>query len=176
MASFAQERDRVERLLARLGLVGFALSDPGTSPETGIDVIAELSDGRRIGIQVTEIDPHQRPGTARKQEKEAAEEAGDGLYGGWGQNDTAVVLQAFGQAVRKKIKISARHAFDNVDEVWLLVCGGVPEAPVSTFIMSSWISAADLDVASGADLQASKYAQCFFLPAGSDEAGQRFRE
>jgi len=175
MASFDLEKDRVERLLARLGLLGFTLTDPGTAPETGIDVVAELSDGRRIGIQVTEIDPHQKPGKARKQENGLAKAADGRPYGSWAQNDTAMVLGAFRNAVEKKIKIAARYAFDGVDEVWLLMCGGVPEAPVSTFIMSSWISAADLDTVSAADLQASKYSQCFFLPIiGTEHAFYRW--
>jgi len=164
MASFAQERDRVERLLARLGIVGFTLTDPGTVPETGIDVVAELSDGRCVGVQVTEIDPHQKPGVARGDEMRLAKAADGKPYGAWAQNDTDVIFAAFGRAIRKKIAIAAQHQFDGFDEVWLLVCGGVPEAAVSTFVMSSWISGNDLNLASSFDLQASKYSQSFFLP------------
>lgn len=166
MASFEREDALTRRLLVRLGLDSAATGHPNIpGEETGIDVIVRLGDGRTIGVQVTEIDPHPRPGSARGQEKSIAKSAPNRPYVMWGQNDPLVVLDAIARAITRKGEIAAKHSFDGYDEVWLLLCGGIPEhgAVVSTFVMTPWLSAEDLNSATDSLLRESKYDRCFLL-------------
>jgi hypothetical protein len=88
VASFEREEALVEHLLRRSNLRCNALSDPNASGlETGMDVVAHLADGRTIGIQVTEIDPHVVPGKARAEEKRIAGQSQGSVYAMWTQND-----------------------------------------------------------------------------------------
>ncbi len=125
-----------------------------------------LDDGRVIGIQVTEIDPHREHGTARAQEKTIAKAAPAKPYLMWGQNDPLVVIDALTSSIERKVAIAARHSFERCNEVWLLVCAGVPErgAVVSTFVMTPWLSAEDMNSATDSLLRGSKYSRCF-LPS-----------
>ena len=43
------------------------------------DVLIRLPDGRAVGVQITELDPHHHPGKARAKEEKNAE---TGVYGG----------------------------------------------------------------------------------------------
>jgi hypothetical protein len=178
MASFERERAFVGHLLNRLALRGEAI-DPNAmaGQETGIDVAVQLEDGRTIGIQVTEIDPYPERGKARAEEKTIAKAAPDKPYGMLGQNDPSVALDAIADRVKRKVEIATRHLFDGLDEVWLLICAGVPEhgAVVSTFVMSPWLSADDLNSATDNLLHPSKYSRCFLLPIlGAEQAFYRW--
>jgi hypothetical protein len=164
MASFEREKVLVQLLLDRLGLHG-SLSDPNAGmPETGIDVLVHAG-VRTIGIQVTEADPHPEAGAARAQEKRAAGTDTSKVYAGWAQNDPQVVLDSLFRSISRKVAIVGRHSFASVSEVWLLICAGIPEhgAAISTFVMTPWLSAADMDRATHSVLQQSKYHRCFFL-------------
>jgi hypothetical protein len=172
VASFEREKSLVEHLLRRLGLDSDFLSDPNADgSETGMDVIAHLSDGRAIGIQVTEIDPHAETGNARAQEKRIAGKDQENVYGMWAQNDPQMILDSLASNIKRKTAIANRHAFSEVVEVWLLVCAGIPEhgAAVSTFVMTAWLSADDMNTACSSVLEESKYDRCFFLPILSAE-------
>lgn len=167
MASFEREEELVRRLLVRLGIDNAATEDPNADrPETGIDVMVRLADLRTIGVQVTEVDPYPKPGSARAQEKAIAKVAPNKPYGMCGQNNPSVVLDAIARVITRKAKIAAKHSFDGYDEVWLLLCGGIPEygALVSTSIMTPLLSAEDLNSVTDSLLHNSKYDQCFLLP------------
>lgn len=167
MTKFDRETALVDHLLRRLGLSDAERYDPNAAgPETGIDVRAHLSDGRVIGIQVTEIDPYEAPGTARGNEKSISKVALNKSYFMWGQNDTSIVLSSLKKSIDRKVKIAKRHSFQIVDEIWLLICAGVPEhgAVASTFAMTPWLSAEDLKSATDNLLRRSQYSRCFLLP------------
>jgi hypothetical protein len=174
LTRFEREEGLVRLLLDRLGQVDAKTSDPKAGgTETGVDVAAHLSDVRTIGIQVTEIDPFAEPGAARAQEKAIAVRVSGQLYGLFAQNDPVVVLNAVSRAVESKVKIAENHLFDGYDEVWLLVCAGVPEcgAVASTVIPTRQISASDLNEKTNHLLKNSKYNQCFlFSILGSEQA------
>jgi hypothetical protein len=167
MASFKREEALVRHLLGRLQLGDAATTDPNASgTETGVDVTVHLVDRRTIGVQVTEVDPYAVPGSARGQERAIAKAAPDRPYFMWGQNDPSVVLDAVARAITRKVEIAAKHSFEGYDEVWLLLSGGIPEhgAVVSTFIMTPWLSAEDLNRATDSLLRGSRYDRCFLLP------------
>ena len=182
MASFEREKNLFERLATRLGLDVRAAFDPkatASGAETGVDVGVRLKDGRTIGIQVTEVDPHVQRGKARADEKRAAKASHNGVYGGWGQNDPKVMLDAVTRSIVGKIKIANRHDFKGYDETWLLLCASIPEsgAVISTIMMTPWISEADLGRDTGPVLQASKYTHCFLLPIlGVEQAFYRWEK
>jgi hypothetical protein len=164
MASFEQEKNLVERLLLRLGLDSVALTDPNAiGKETGIDVVVHLTDGRLIGVQVTALEPYPEPGKARAEEKRTATQL---LYGGWAQNDPQAYLDSLAQTIARKTSIAEKHSFQGLAAVWLLVCAGLPEhgGVVSTFVMTPCLHEENIDAATGAALQKSKYDCCFFLP------------
>lgn len=48
----------------------------------------------------------------------------------------------------------------------MLLCGGIPEhgAAGSTFVMTPWLLAEDLNSATDSILRGSKYDRCFILP------------
>ncbi len=174
MASFEREEALVRHLLARLGLSDAATDDPNAAgKETGVDVEIRIADGRIIGVQVTEVDPHAEPGSARAQENKVAKTAPGKPYGMWGQNEPSVVLDAIARAITRKVEIASNHSFDRYNEVWLLLCAGVPEhgAVVSTFVMTPWLSADDLNSATDSLLRSSKYDRCIFHPIlGAEQA------
>jgi hypothetical protein len=173
MASFERESALVEHLQNRLHLHGDATSPNAAGQETGTDVSLDLKDGRRIGVQVTEVDPFTVPGSARAQEKAIAKIAAAKPYFIWGQNDPSVVLSAIARIIKRKVEIAAKHSFDSFDEVWLLACAGEPEhgAVGSTFVVTSWLSAEDLNSATDDLLRGSKYNRCFLLAIlGAEQA------
>lgn len=166
MASFEREKLLVQLLLDRLGLGGASMSDPNAGvPETGIDVLVQAASGRSIGVQVTEADPHPEAGKARAQEKRAAGTDTSKTYFGWAQNDPQAILDSLFRSISRKVAIAGRHSFASVNEVWLLVCAGIPErgATISTFVMTPWLSSADMNRATHGVLQQSKYDRCFLL-------------
>ena len=180
MASFEREKALVEHLLRRLNMGSASFSDPNADgSETGMDVMVHLTDGRAIGIQVTEIDPHAEPGKARAEEKRIAGKDQDHVYGTWAQSDPQVILASLARSINRKAAIADRHSFSGVDEVWLLVCAGIPEhgAGVSTFVMTPWLSADDLNAACNSVLEVSKYDRCFLLPIlGAEQADYRWEK
>jgi hypothetical protein len=176
-AKFIRERHLVTLLMQRLGEGPGAYDDPNarTGRETGADVLAYLH-GRRIGVQVTELDTGDTPGTARAGEKKDARDGQHrhgGVYGGWAQNDPGKVVAAVQAAVARKVAISQRHDFRDFDEVWLLVSCGVPDlgAVISTFVMTPWLHADALNAATAGNLAGSKYARAFVHPVlGPEDA------
>jgi hypothetical protein len=168
---FDVESDLVGRLLQRLGLAVSGFTDPNAvaGRETGVDVAVLLQSGERIGVQVTELDTGNVPGMARSGEKRSAQEAaarGSSVYGGWGQNDATAVVAAVARSIDRKAAIAERHDLAGYDEVWLLVCAGIPTmgAVVSTFVMTPWLDPRALTIATAGTLGRSKFGQAFFLP------------
>lgn len=121
MASFEKERDRVVLLMKRLGIGPDEYLDPNTTRagETGADVITIL-DGRRIGIQVTDLDTGEVAGTARAAEAKLAKQ---GAYGTWAQNDPQKIMAAIVRSLTRKARMSSAGS----QEFWLLMCAGVLE-------------------------------------------------
>jgi hypothetical protein len=109
VASFEKENGRVVLLMDRLGLVPEAYLDPNTTRagETGADVIA-IIDGRRIGIQVTDIDTGEVPGAARREESRLARDAAarDSTYGTWAQNDPGKIMGSILGSLTRKARMS----------------------------------------------------------------------
>jgi len=167
MSKFERETALVLHLLSRLELTAASISDPNSDGrETGIDALVQLTDNRTIGIQVTEVDPFVARGVTRAKEKKLSRSAPNKPYFMWGQNDRSAILNAVAHGIERKVQIAERHSFRFVDEVWLLICAGVPEhgAVASTFIMTPWLSADDMNLSTDHLLQASKYGRCFLLP------------
>lgn len=159
---FVREKDLVERLVRRLRLDVESYADPNTgSNETGADVTI-LCANKRIGVQVTILDTGLVPGraiAAEKTQSKAAMETNGGVYGGWGQPDP---VGAIAVAIAKKSAIKVA----GFDEAWLLVACGVPElgTVVSTFVMTPWLTAEALTIATSAALSNSSYARAFLHP------------
>jgi hypothetical protein len=174
MTKFDREQALANYLLHRLSLDATDTSDPNaTGKETGIDLLVRLSDGRLIGIQVTEVDPYDTPGKARKKEKHKAKAVPEKRYGMYAQNDRRVVVDAITRSIRRKVETAERHSFDHLDEAWLLICAGIPElgTAASSFAMTPPLSAEDMGSATDSILNGSKYSRCFFLPILGAERG-----
>jgi hypothetical protein len=149
---------------------GSVLTDPNTRPggESGADVLA-MVDGRRVGIQVTEVDLGRVPGTTRGKEKRVARAAGDGApYFAWGQNEPAQMIDAVARAVQAK----ALRTPAGFDEAWLLICAGVPEigAVASTMLFTRWIAPEALTTATASLLASAAYSNAFIMPILGAEA------
>jgi hypothetical protein len=105
-------------LMRRRGLSVERYVDPNREVchETGADVIAMVG-GRRVGIQVTELDtgdiPRQARGTEKASWREAQQE-GKGAYAGWEQNDLSKLISAVTRAIASKVQ----HII-GCDEAWL---------------------------------------------------------
>jgi hypothetical protein len=163
----------VRLLLDQIRLSVNDLWFPNVEGESGVDVGVTLVDGSLIGIQVTEIDPFPRP-SERGQEKKKKSAAGENAYGAFAQNDLSTILRSISRTVEKKSLL--RPPSKKFTEIWLLMCAGVPDAPTSTFIPTSPLSAADLDEATTSLLLNSHYSQCFLLPIfGMEKAMYRWR-
>lgn len=180
MASFIKEKDIVERLLQRLNQKYDELFDPKKSgQESGVDVGIRLPNGNIIGIQVTELDPHQEKGVARAKEKAIANANPDMPYSMWGQNNPTIAIQTLANSIKRKTEIAAKHSFNGFDEIWLLVCSGIPElgAVVSTIMMTPWLLAEDMDSETYQILSKSKYDRCFFFPIlGAEQVFYRWEK
>ena len=141
-SKFEQEEACVALLMRRLGFVPSEYYDPQTGgharDETGADVVA-LIDGRRIGIQVTDLDTGNVPGLARAAEAKLAHDAQGrgGVYATWAQNQPDLMIAALASSIARKSRIS----FAGFEEFWLLVCSGTPQAGAiaSTFLITPWL-------------------------------------
>ena len=160
---FQAECRWVSLLMNRLGIAVSTYDDPNQNgSETGVDVIA-VTDGCKIGIQVTELDTGTDPGVMRGQEVRCANQSkkdGHNAYGFWAQNDPSALIAAITRTIERKVGIAAQHDFTNLDKVWLLVACGipVPVGMVSTMVMTPWIAVDDL---STAVLRDAKYNRTF---------------
>jgi hypothetical protein len=164
--TFDEEKARVALLMRRLGqpVDSDSYKNPntarGAAGESGADVVV-VSNGRRVGVQVTDLDTGARPGKARAEESKLARDAQAqaSTYFVWGQNDQTKLVDAIARSVARK----ARMSFSGFDEFWLLICTGVPTSGAigSTFAMTSWIEVSALDAATLPDLESSKYTRAF---------------
>src|ERR1700676_4195797 len=105
---FEREKSFVELLMRRRALRVERYIDPNQEAhdETGADVIA-LVGGRRIGVQVTELDTGEGPGQARGAEEASWREAqanDQGAYAGWAQNDPRKLANAIARAIASKVQ------------------------------------------------------------------------
>ena len=163
-SKFEHEKSRVVLLMRRLGLVPAEYRDPQTGKhardETGADVIA-LIEGRRVGIQVTDLDTGRSPGKARAAEAKLARDAEKrgSTYATWPQNQPDRMIAAVARTISRK----SRMSFAGFDDFWLLVCCGVPQfgAIASTLVLTAWLDTEALDAATAQSLTASKYTRAF---------------
>ena len=141
VAKYERERALAQKLVQRLGLAAESYIDPNEAgDETGADVIAIVG-GRRVGIQVTELDTGDLAGQARASEKVAmrrAEECGHSTYGSWAQSEPAKLVAAIERAVTSKMQ-----QIVGCDELWLLISAALPQmgALASTFVITQWLPA-----------------------------------
>jgi hypothetical protein len=164
MSKFNEERSRTASLMRRLRHVVDSYEDPntraGAAGESGADVVV-VTDGRRIGIQVTDLDTGSKPGKSRAAESKAAlaAQAKDSTYFIWAENDASKLVEAITRSVERK----SRMSFSGFDEFWLLICAGVPTlgAIGATFTMTPWLLPAKLDAATLPTLERSKYTRAF---------------
>jgi len=163
-SKFERERSQVVLLMRRLGLAPTEYQDPQAGgharDETGADVVA-LIDGRRVGIQVTDVDTGDLPGEARAAEAKLARDADSrgSTYSTEAQNQPDRMIAAIAIQVARKSRMSCA----GFNEFCLLVCCGVPQfgAIASTFVLTPWLDAGRLDAATAQSLSTSKYAQAF---------------
>jgi len=169
---YERERSLVELLMLRRGIPVEEYINPNekVGVETGADVLAVV-EGRRIGVQVTELDTGDEPGRARAAEKalwRGAQAKTQGTYGHWAQNDVHKLVAAISRAVVSK----AQHVV-GCDESWLLISAGVPElgSLVSTFVVTQWLGADALDAATSGLLAKSQYRYVFLhVIVGNEDA------
>lgn len=128
--------------------------------ESGADV-GVLLDGRRVGIQVTDLDTGDTPGEARAAEAKLAGDAENrgSTYGAWAQNQPDRLIGVIARSIARK----SRMSFAGFDDFWLLVCCGVPQfgATASTFIVTPSLDVERLEAAAAQSLSTSKYTQAF---------------
>jgi hypothetical protein len=163
-SKFEQEKGRVALLMQRLGILPTEYQDPQPAgharEETGADVAAVV-DGRRIGIQVTDLDTGDVPGEARSAEARLARnaEGRGGVYATWAQNQPDMMFAAVARSVARK----SRMSFAGFEEFWLLICCGTPQpaAIASTFLVTPSLDVGKLDALTAATLVASKYSRVF---------------
>ena len=112
MASqFEREKHLVQLLVQRLGWSEFDCYDPNArGRQTGVDVLV-VSNGRRDGFQVTEIDTGRIKGKARNHEIKAWRNSQTSTYAAWAQNDPGVLLEAIRRSILEKVEIAERHDF-----------------------------------------------------------------
>jgi hypothetical protein len=159
MASFTREKHLVQLLAQRRGWPEVEYYDPNTRDrQTGTDVLV-VSDGRKDGFQVTEIDTGRAKGRARNREIKAWRNSGTSAYAIWGQSDPNMWLLAIREAIIGKVEIADRHDFKEFDYVHLLVSAGIPEmgSVASTLIISLGLNPNALDAATLDCLAGSKY-------------------
>jgi hypothetical protein len=171
---FLREQHFVQLLLDRLGMQpDRPLEDPNADGrESGADVTIILG-GRRIGVQVSEIETSPVSGAGRSAEMKKARAAGkyqDGQfkpYAGWAENDPAKLVAA----IAARLKDKALKSTAGFDETWLLLVGGIPQqgATVSTLITSATIPQAELDAATRGALQRSVFGRAFIVPVLNTE-------
>jgi hypothetical protein len=162
-SKFEKEKYYVTLLMQRVGLAVDEYEDPNSkarAEESGADVVA-VCGGRRIGVQVTDLDTGEERGQARRAETRLERDAAsrDSTYLAWGQSDTGKVIAAIERSITRKACLS----FAGFDKFWLLLCCGAPErgATTSTFVMTPWLDTAELDRATLDKLAGSKYSRAF---------------
>ncbi len=156
--NFPREQALVSLLCARGGFEVAEFVDPENDKiETGVDVIARLADGRRIGVQVSEIPTLRDRGV----EKRAA--ANGSAYAMWAQNDLAALQTVV--AERLEAKARSRPSTIGFSEIWLALFSNIPEAgaAVSTMILPDAINLVALRLSEPA-LIASNFERVFIHP------------
>jgi len=165
MAEFKREQYCVEQLANALTLPSdLKYLDPRQvhGRETGIDVIV-VGGGLNIGFQVTEYDGGEGvttlgKGKMRAEEKSLRRRAQAGVYAGWGSSHFE---DAFSSRVAEKAQKSLKYDFSEVDQIWLLISAGLPDAPVATFLPHFHISVDILNTTTSILLTASRYDGAF---------------
>ncbi len=106
-SKFETEKAKVALLMRRLGQTVDPYENPntdrGAAGESGADVIA-ISSGRRIGVQVTDLDTGGQPGKSRAAESKLARDAqaNGSTYFMWVQNDPSKLGDAIARSVERK--------------------------------------------------------------------------
>lgn len=157
----------VERLLASLQLqyAEISKSDPPRP-----DVIALLHDGRRLGVEVTEV--HARGHVASETrgkslqaiEKHKLREAQGGSYALW--QGAPEPVDAIAHRIREKN--SKTYAVEDGEELWLLLVANMAEhGKAATFLLPDFVSVEQLnkEMVAAPTMFARIYLQ-FQLPAG----------
>lgn len=163
-SKFEKEKYCVAPLMRRIGRTVDEYENPNdktrSGDQSGADVVA-VCGGRRIGVQVTDLDTGEEVGQARRAETRLKRDAAsrDSTYLAWGQNDPGKVVAAIERSITRK----ARMSFAGFDEFWLLLCCGVTErgAIASTFVMTPWLDPAEIDRVTLDKLSGSKYSRVF---------------
>jgi hypothetical protein len=173
MTHFEIEAQYARKLIECLERPVARYRDPNAEAgrETGADVLIELTDGRRIGVQVTRIDTGEHPGESAAAERSlarGAENQSNGVYANWAQNDPRKTIAAIARSVARKADIAAKHKTESAlfDELWLLMCSGAPESGLigATLAITTWLDARALDAATSHHLSRSDYKCAFLLP------------
>ena len=159
--TFGEETGRVAVFMRRLGQSTGSYENPNEAHrESGADLVVVLT-GRRIGIQVTDLDTGKTPGQVRNLESRLTREADKrgSTYFAWAQNAPEEILTA----IRRSISRKTRTSCSDFDEFWLLICSGVPKmgAITSTFAMTPWIGVSALNDMTLQSLEKSKYHRAF---------------
>ncbi len=166
MSDSTREKDAVQRLAIILGMDVGEYLDPKhiSAIESGADVVLVTADWRRIAVQVTELDTGSIPGRARGKEVYLAGQASGRPYATWVQNDVVAIEAAIRRAIRRKVKIAAKHDFTGYEEVWLLVWASVPQiGAIGSTFMPPWTNGLNVEQASANLLSSSKYDRAFVL-------------
>jgi hypothetical protein len=164
MASqFERDKHLVELFMQRQGWSPFEYHDPNTQArQTGADVLI-VSGGRRIGIQVTEIDTGERRGRARAKERKEWRDSNLSTYCTSAQSDTNKLLAAITRDILGQVRKAENYTFNEFDAVWLLASAGIREmgSLASTLVISLGLHASALDVATLDHLSRSKYERAY---------------
>lgn len=166
MASqFERDKHLVELFMQRQGWGPFEYYDPNTPAphQTGADVLMVFG-GRRIGIQVTEIDTGKRRGRTRAKEMKEWRDSNLSTYCTWAQSDTNKLLAAITRDILGKVRKAENYTFNEFNGVWLLASASIPEmgSLASTLVMSLGLHASALDAVTLDHLSRSKY-ECAYL-------------
>ena len=165
MASpFERERHLVELFMRRQGWGPFEYYNPNAKAgrQTGADV-AMVFGGRRIGIQVTEIDTGERRGRTRAKEMKEWRDSNLNTYCISAQSDTNKLLAAITRDILGKVRKAEDYTFNEFDGVWLLASASIPEmgSLASTLVISLGLHASALDAATVDHLSRSKYERAY---------------
>ncbi|MBI3480364.1 MAG: hypothetical protein HY016_08435 [Nitrosomonadales bacterium] len=162
---FEYECEIAKRFLDVVGISYVDLADPLETfkKETGADVHARLSSGKKIGIQVTVF----------HSDEDSAKNGSEACRGQEEKDKKLGIIQTYGvptdyrPALRKRIgeKISKaqNYSFSEFDEVWLVVAASLPQvgAMASTTMLSLFIDADELNNDHHEALSHSKYSAAF---------------
>ena len=161
---FEREKHLVELFVRRQGWGPFEYYDPNAQAgrQTGADVLIVFG-GRRIGIQVTEIDTGERRGRTRAKEMKDWRDSNLSTYGTSAQSDTNKLLARITRDILGKVRKAENYTLDEFDGVWLLASASIPEmgSLASTLVMSLGLHASALDAATLDHLSRSKYERAY---------------